>query len=171
MTIITVSKTESGVFLNAGDVTCLAAIGRNGMTPEGDKTEGDGMTPIGVWPIRCLYYRTDRINLPNCGVTAIPITDAMGWCDDPDHEAYNTIIHLPFSASHEVMMRADSAYDIVITLGYNDDPPEAGRGSAIFFHLLHEDKSFTEGCVAIPRDEMLSILPMIKNDSVMVIQR
>ena len=171
MTTITVTVSDNGVMLNAGDVSSPAAIGKSGVTRHQDKSEGDGMTPLGVWPLRCVYYRADRISLPDCSLTTIPITDDMGWCDAPDHKDYNTVITLPFAASHEVMMREDSAYDIVIPLGYNDAPPEAGRGSAIFFHLLHDGKTYTEGCVAIPREVMLSILPMITEDSVMIIQK
>ena len=31
-----------------------------------------------------------------------------------------------------MMWRDDGAYDLVVPLGYNDAPPEPGRGSAIF---------------------------------------
>ena len=171
---ITVKMLKDDVVLKMGDITCHAAIGKNGMISAADKKEGDGMTPLGTWPIRCLYYRPDRITLPSCRLKTIPITKEIGWCDDPSHDAYNRHVVLPFPTSHEMMWRDDSAYDVVIPLGYNDDPAMPGRGSAIFFHLLHDGKDRTEapytaGCVAIPRDIMLAILPMVAEGMDMVI--
>jgi len=82
-----------------------------------------------------------------------PIAPLDGWCDDPAHRAYNRQVRLPFDASHEVLWRDDHVYDVIGVLGWNDDPVERGRGSAIFLHLAREDGRPTEGCVALaPRD-------------------
>ena len=163
---ITVHYVDNQVMLHAGDVTCPAAIGRSGLTRAEDKREGDGKTPIGAWPLRCLYFRPDRIMLPVSGLISYEITPQMGWCDDAGHHDYNKEVTLPFSASHEKMWRDDHAYDLVIPLGYNDQDPVSGKGSAIFFHLLHEGKEVTAGCVAIPRDEMLAIIPHLSSETV-----
>ena len=166
ITEITVEKKNDHIILTADDVNCPAAIGRNGMVDQTLKSEGDGMTPIGIWPVRCLYFRPDRITLPSCALTQIPITPDMGWCDDPEHHDYNKEVRLPFGASHEMMWRDDHAYDVVIPLGYNDDQPIPHNGSAIFFHLLHDGKDVTAGCVAIARDHMISILPKLTTKTV-----
>ena len=42
-------------------LTFACVIGRSGMVLAEQKAEGDGATPIGDWPVRCLYYRPDRI--------------------------------------------------------------------------------------------------------------
>jgi L,D-peptidoglycan transpeptidase YkuD (ErfK/YbiS/YcfS/YnhG family) len=167
---ITVIGSDSRHKLIAENIQCDVAVGCNGLIHTDNKHEGDGKTPIGTWPVRCLYYRADRITLPPCSLNTTPITEQMGWCDDPGHASYNRLVDLPFDGSHEAMWREDHAYDIVIPLGYNDDTPEAGRGSAIFFHLLHDDKIETAGCIAIPRDEMLAILPKITPSSVVDIK-
>lgn len=146
-----------------------AAIGRNGMVKAHDKREGDGKTPLGTWDLRKVYYRPDRITLPPLPFETIAITKTMGWCDDPDHALYNQEVSLPFEASHEALWRDDHAYDVIIPLGYNDAPPQAGRGSAIFFHILHDGRGYTEGCVAIGCDDMMAILPLLGLDTVMII--
>ena len=47
------------------------------------------------------------------------------------------------------LWREDAIYDIVGVLGWNDDPPVRGRGSAIFLHVARAELAPTEGCVAL----------------------
>ena len=99
--------------------------------------------------------------------TVIPasvITPHCGWCDDPAHQDYNCHVSLPFAASHEVMWRDDGAYDLVVMLGFNDAPPIAGRGSAIFLHCIADGKTSTAGCVAVDRDDLMSMLGLADVD-------
>ena len=56
------------------------------------------------------------------------------------------------------MWRDDGAYDLVVMLGFNDAPPIAGRGSAIFLHCIADGKTSTAGCVAVARDDLISLL-------------
>lgn len=138
-----------------GDRPC--ALGRGGV--RADKREGDGVTPAGAWPLRRVWYRADRLSEPP--QTALPlrvITVADGWCDDPSSPDYNRPVILPQAARHECLWRHDALYDVVVELGYNDDPPIAGRGSAIFLHVAHTDFAPTEGCVALARDDLLQFL-------------
>ena len=58
---------------------------------------------------------------------------------------------LPYPARHERMWREDGLYDLVVVIGYNTDPPVAGRGSAIFLHVARPDFAPTEGCIAVAR--------------------
>lgn len=169
-TEININLHNNAIILTLADLTVKAAIGRHGLIGAKNKIEGDGKTPIGQWPIRKIYFRPDRVSLPPVMVETTAITRNMGWCDDPDHPLYNQEVSLPFEASHEVLWRDDHAYDVMIPLGYNDDPPVAGRGSAIFFHILHEGRHYTEGCVAIGCDDMLTVLTYLTADSVMIIQ-
>lgn len=132
------------------------ALGRGGIALE--KQEGDGVTPVGRWPLRRLYYRADRIDAPDCALTATAIDPADGWCDDPAHADYNRPVRKPFSASHEDMWREDHLYDLVVVLGHNDDPPVPGAGSAIFLHVAKPDYGPTEGCVALALPDLLELL-------------
>jgi L,D-peptidoglycan transpeptidase YkuD (ErfK/YbiS/YcfS/YnhG family) len=155
--------------LHLGDDAFRCAIGKTGATK--DKREGDGKTPLGVFPLREVFYRPDRVTLPplhpSFKVTAI--TPDMGWCDDASHPSYNLPVTLPFPASHETLWREDGRYDIIVPLGYNDSPVVAGKGSAIFFHLASADYQSTEGCVAISHADMLSVLPRLQAGMLMEI--
>jgi L,D-peptidoglycan transpeptidase YkuD (ErfK/YbiS/YcfS/YnhG family) len=140
------------------------AIGSGGI---GDKTrEGDGLTPRGSWPLRQLYYRADHILPPACHLVPIPIRPNDGWCDAPDDPRYNRPVTLPYAASHEEMWRADHLYDLVLVIGYNDDPVVPGKGSAIFLHLARPDFAPTQGCVALAEGDALAALAQLREGDV-----
>jgi L,D-peptidoglycan transpeptidase YkuD (ErfK/YbiS/YcfS/YnhG family) len=46
----------------------------------------------------------------------------------------------------------------VVVLGHNDDPPVPGAGSAIFLHLAKPGYAPTEGCVALARADLETVL-------------
>jgi L,D-peptidoglycan transpeptidase YkuD (ErfK/YbiS/YcfS/YnhG family) len=135
-----------------------AALGKGGVKPAAEKREGDGATPLGVWPIRRVLYRADKGAAPDTALPVAPIGHDDGWCDAPHDPAYNRPVALPYPASAERMWRDDSLYDLVVVLGHNDDPPVAGLGSAIFVHLQGPGQGPTEGCVALARSDMLDFL-------------
>jgi L,D-peptidoglycan transpeptidase YkuD (ErfK/YbiS/YcfS/YnhG family) len=105
-----------------------------------------------------VLFRADRGPPPRCAVPVEPIAPEDGWCDDPGHRAYNRPVRLPFDASHERLWREDPLYDIVGVLGWNDDPVERGRGSAIFLHLARPNFAPTEGCVALAHADLRAVL-------------
>jgi L,D-peptidoglycan transpeptidase YkuD (ErfK/YbiS/YcfS/YnhG family) len=135
-----------------------AAFGKGGVKPAAAKREGDGSSPIGVWPLRRVLWRLDRGPRP---VTALPvevIAPNDGWCDAPGDPAYNRPVILPYAASAERMWRDDHIYDLVVVLGHNDDPVVPGLGSAIFLHLARPGFTPTEGCVALARPDLEALL-------------
>jgi L,D-peptidoglycan transpeptidase YkuD (ErfK/YbiS/YcfS/YnhG family) len=131
------------------------AIGRGGM--RADKREGDGATPVGIFPIRCVLYRGDRVS-PATGLAATAIRENDGWCDDPRDPDYNRKVTLPHRARCESLWRDDGIYDVIAVLGYNDAPVAPGAGSAIFLHIARDDFTPTAGCVALARDDLLAVL-------------
>jgi L,D-peptidoglycan transpeptidase YkuD (ErfK/YbiS/YcfS/YnhG family) len=149
--------TADGV-MDIGGRAVRCALGPAGVRPASIKREGDGASPAGVWPIREVYYRPDRGPPPATEFRVHALSPDDGWCDDPADPAYNRPVKLPYGASCEEMWREDEAYDIVVTLGYNDDPPVPGRGSAIFLHLRKPGYPPTAGCVAIARPELEALL-------------
>ena len=155
--ILKTRGTESRLWL--GGHSWRAAIGKGGLTE--NKREGDGATPVGCWPLRELLVRPDRGAVPASGLPARTTEESEGWCDDPEHPDYNRPVRLPFAASHETLWRADHLYDLIVPMGYNDDPPEPGRGSAIFLHLARDDYGPTEGCIALARKDLLALLPVL----------
>jgi L,D-peptidoglycan transpeptidase YkuD (ErfK/YbiS/YcfS/YnhG family) len=67
------------------------------------------------------------------------------------------------------LWREDEIYDLLVVLGYNDDPVVPGLGSAIFLHVARPDFSPTEGCVALARSELERFLMQARpGDSVIV---
>lgn len=156
--LITVRSLRPGrhrAVLNAGGMCVPAAVGRTGITTR--KREGDGASPAGTWPLRYVLYRPDRVARPTTGLPVRALAQTDGWCDCPGDRRYNRAVELPYGASAEAMWRDDHLYDFVVVLGYNDDPPHPGRGSAIFFHLA-EAYAATAGCVAISRADMVRLL-------------
>jgi L,D-peptidoglycan transpeptidase YkuD (ErfK/YbiS/YcfS/YnhG family) len=123
--------------------------------------EGDGITPRGSFPVREIFYRADRIAKPRTALPLRAIAKDDGWCDAPDDPNYNRLVKLPYGASAEEMWRADHLYDLVVVLGYNDDPVVPGKGSAIFLHLAQNDYSHTQGCVALGYDDALAAIEQL----------
>lgn len=158
MTEWTVTGTSTGHALSAPGHDCPCLIGKAGTIPAADKREGDMASPIGSWPLRRVFFRPDRLDPPRTALPLFPLHEGLGWCDDPGDPRYNRLVALPFAASHEVMWRADHLYDLVVELGYNDDPPVVGHGSAIFLHLREAHTTHTAGCVAVTRDDLLRLL-------------
>jgi L,D-peptidoglycan transpeptidase YkuD (ErfK/YbiS/YcfS/YnhG family) len=76
-------------------------------------------------------------------------------------------VHLPRPFSAEALLRDDDAYDVIVVLGHNDAPPVPGRGSAIFLHL--SEGRPTAGCIAVDRQDMLKLLPLLSPGDVMEI--
>ncbi len=142
-------------------------IGRGGA--KADKREGDLATPIGTFPMRWCYYRADKCPAPQTSLPLMEITANDGWCDDAKHAWYNQPVALPFEGSHEKLYRDDDIYDLVIPLGYNDDPVQTGKGSAIFLHIMRPDGVGTEGCVALKRDDLVALLPRFSTKTMVVI--
>jgi L,D-peptidoglycan transpeptidase YkuD (ErfK/YbiS/YcfS/YnhG family) len=143
------------------------ALGRGGI--RADKREGDGATPAGSWPVRRLLYRPDRLAAPTTRLAANPIAPQDGWCDDPADPAYNRPVRLPYAASAERLWREDGVYDLIVPLGYNDDPVIPGSGSAIFLHVARPDYAPTEGCVALAQADLLRVLAAADPDSRVVV--
>jgi L,D-peptidoglycan transpeptidase YkuD (ErfK/YbiS/YcfS/YnhG family) len=153
---------------NGEIVTKKCALGRSGIRQ--DKREGDGATPVGIFPLRKLCYRADRFQKPPTALPTQAIQETDGWCDDPDHPLYNKPVRLPFAGSHEDMWREDYVYDLVLVIGHNDDPPVPGKGSCIFVHIINGDYEPTAGCIALSEDDMVELLEACSTDSILEIK-
>ena len=133
------------------------AIGKNGIKLE--KKEGDKTTPKGVFSLKKLYYRADRVPKP---VTKIPtkiISKKMGWCDDPKSIFYNTEIKVNKKTKHEKLFRKDNTYDYLIVTNYNDKKIPY-KGSAIFIHLTKNYKK-TAGCISLIKKDFIILLKLL----------
>lgn len=155
--------------LTFGELAMDCTIGRGGARAAADKREGDGCTPVGLWPIRCVLLRQGRVEPSDIHLPWRWIRKSDGWSDDSADPAYNRPVRLPRAFSAESLIRSDDAYDVIMVLGHNDAPPVAGQGSAIFFHL--SEGRPTAGCVAVERSDMLRLLPLLRPGDRMDIRR
>ena len=156
---ICVNTTSGRVFWDQQSYKC--ALGKGGALRAADKREGDGATPLGIWPIRRVFYRPDRLSLPVCNFLVQELKQDDGWCDDPKDAAYNRPVTLPYPASHERLWREDHVYDLIVELGHNDDPVVPNFGSAVFMHVAKPDFAPTEGCVALRLEDLLDLLARV----------
>jgi L,D-peptidoglycan transpeptidase YkuD (ErfK/YbiS/YcfS/YnhG family) len=154
--------------LHLGNMQLPCALGRGGRRAK--HGEGDGITPIGRWALRHVFYRPDRLARPRTALTVSPLHPGLGWCDEPGDANYNRIVPLPYPCGHERLWREDNLYDLVTVLGYNDRPRSQWRGSAIFMHLARSGYQPTEGCIALSRADMQHFLAAVGGHDVVIIE-
>ena len=134
------------------------ALGRGGIVPAPHKREGDGATPAGTWPMREVLFRADRLGEIVTTLSCRELAPEDGWCDDPVDPEYNRPVRLPYPGRCEKLWLKDHVYDVIVPLGYNDDPVVPGRGSAIFLHVAAPGFVPTAGCVALALPDLLALL-------------
>ena len=138
------------------------SIGKKGIKSK--KKEGDNCTPIGIFKIGKVYYRSDRIKKLETVLKTKKITKNMGWCDDPYNKKYNKEIVLDKKNKGEKLYRRDNTYDVLIVIEYNTKKIKPFKGSAIFIHLT-KNYSPTEGCIALKKNDLLILLKIINKNS------
>ncbi len=133
-----------------------ASIGRTGFALPGEKMEGDGKSPTGIFDLGQLYTYESSVN------TSLPYIQTNSedkWIDDPNHENYNSHIRGNTTAkSFEHLKLSSIDYKYCMVIEYNTHPVVKGKGSAIFFHLATPNYDPTAGCVAIKESDMDQIL-------------
>lgn len=169
--IVTIEKDSKNKIAKAqwGDQTFPCAIGWGGI---GEKVgEGDGITPIGEYPIRRVLYRADRIlEKPKTVFEVQEIQEDDGWCDEPRDPHYNQQVKKPFAASHEDLWRKDNVYDVIVVIGQNDDPIIPNKGSAVFMHVARENFTPTAGCVGLSQNDLLKVLEESTPDTHVIVK-
>jgi L,D-peptidoglycan transpeptidase YkuD (ErfK/YbiS/YcfS/YnhG family) len=161
--VLALSRRAQRGFLTCGPLRLPCAIGRGGVRSL--KREGDGASPQGTWALRCVRYRADRISHPVSGLPTRSMRPQDGWCDAPADGNYNRPVRQPYPASAEHLWRDDGLYDVLVVLGYNDQPRVRGRGSAIFMHVARPGFSPTEGCIALRLTDLLKVLRTLRHGS------
>ena len=154
-------------YLSIDDYKVKCAIGKRGINVK--KKEGDLITPKGLFKIKFILYRKDRIFNLKTKIKKMPIKKNMGWCDDPRSIYYNKLINLPFKYSAEKLYRTENTYDIIFVLNYNMRPIIKNKGSAIFIHIARNNFKKTAGCVAIKKTSMKKIASIINKKTLVKI--
>ena len=155
-------------YLTFNNYKAKCAIGKRGI---GNKTkEGDLITPKGIYKVKYVLYRRDRVKSIRTKLKKIIIRKNMGWCNDIESNQYNKLIRLPSSYSHEKLYKKENIYDIILVLNYNMNPIIKNKGSAIFIHVSRRNYKKTEGCVVLKKIHLIKVLKELKkNTSVKIV--
>ena len=156
-------------YLTYNQYKVKCAVGKRGISFK--KKEGDFITPIGLYKIKYILYRKDRVKKIQSKLRKITIKKNMGWCDDPKSKQYNKLVNLPFSYGCERLFKKENIYDIILVLTYNMNPVKKNKGSAIFVHIAKKNYEKTQGCVAVKKLDLLKILKKIKVKTKVKIER
>jgi len=139
------------------DFKFKCCVGKNGLNF--NKKEGDYSTPKGLFQLKKLYFRKDRVKRPNSKIKKKIITKDLGWCDDPKNQKYNKEIQVLNKQNKECFYRKDHKYDYLITISHNEKKIPY-KGSAIFIHLTDNYKP-TAGCIALLKKDFEVLLNLI----------
>ena len=139
------------------DFRLKCCIGKSGFSS--NKREGDLSTPMGLFTLKKLYFRKDRVGMPNCKAKRKIIKENMAWCDDPNHKKYNEEIYIHNKNNKENFYRRDHKYDYLITISYNEKKVPF-IGSAIFIHLT-DNYHPTAGCIALKKKDFEILIKLI----------
>jgi L,D-peptidoglycan transpeptidase YkuD (ErfK/YbiS/YcfS/YnhG family) len=139
------------------DFYLKCCVGKNGL--QYNKREGDYSTPKGVFSLKKLYFRKDRVGNPKCKLDKKVIKQNMAWCDDPNHKKYNEEIKTSNNKLKENLWRKDHKYNYVITIDHNNKKIP-NKGSAVFIHLTNNYKP-TAGCIALKKKDFEILLKLI----------
>ena len=159
-------KQENGTWT---EIFCVPGFcGYNGVSF--DKKEGDRQTPAGTFG----FVKAFGI-LPNPG-SHFPykqLDSSDFWVDDSNSRYYNQMVSVnevvPDWNSAENLSQIAPSYHYVLALDYNTTERVPGKGSAIFLHGYHTWKTWTEGCIAIPEENMKQLVQELKPEAKIVI--
>ena len=139
------------------DFKLRCCVGKKGLNS--NKREGDYSTPKGLFNLKRLYFRKDRISIPTCKINKKIIKKDMAWCDDSNHKNYNEEIKIQNKNLKEKLYRKDHKYDYIISISHNEKKIP-GDGSAVFIHLTDDYKP-TAGCIALKKKDFEILLKLI----------
>ncbi len=133
-----------------------SVMGRKGFALPGEKREGDGKTPSGVYALGDAFGYAEKIDT---GLHYRQSGSDDFWVDDIESPNYNRWVHGdPRAKSFEKMHRDDRLYSAGVIVEYNSAPIVKGAGSAIFLHVWRSPNKATAGCVAMEEKNILALL-------------
>ena len=151
------NKHEGSLLYNNKKIKCLFGFSGIGVK----QREGDGITPKGVYSFTNVFYRADRTTILKTNINKRKILRNSGWSTDNADRNYNNFITKPYRFIHEDLYRKDDCYDLILTINYNYPNPKKNKGSAIFLHCLEKNRSYTQGCIAIRKRNLLELIKII----------
>lgn len=154
-------KQSDGSWVNYVDFYC--GYGRNGLANANTRTEGDGTTPIGSFPIPYAFGNSGN---PGTKMSYYRTTNNSYW--SAEKKTYNTWIESasPIRGEH---LASIYQYKYAAVIGFNMDPAVYKRGSAFFLHCKSTDTWSTAGCVSLKEADMVQVLKFLKNGAYILI--
>lgn len=141
--------------------------GYNGMAA--DKREGDRRTPVGTYGFTRAFGILED---PGSILPYKTLDEDDYWVDDSASKYYNQMVSAKTTPvtwrSAEHLIKVNPCYNYSIALDYNA-ACVPGKGSAIFLHGLHPTKTWTEGCIAIPEENMKTLVQQVDAETRIVI--
>jgi len=130
------------------------------------KKERDGRAPAGVFEIGQIFGYDSNLP-PGADYPYHQVTEADVWSDDPRSPNYNRHIVIdpknpPDNYTHERMRSGDFAYQWLIEIRHNSDPPVPGAGSAIFFHIRRGVNRPTTGCTTMAQADLVKLITWLR---------
>ncbi len=108
-----------------------ASIGKNGFALPGQKQEGDGKSPTGIFILGRLFSYENKVNTK---LLFTQTTEDDKWIDDPDHADYNKYVKgITTAKSFEHLRLAGIYYKYCMVIEYNTNPILKGKGEC---HIL-----------------------------------
>ncbi|MBQ2901525.1 MAG: SH3 domain-containing protein [Agathobacter sp.] len=159
------TKNSDGVWIEN-----FSAAGRIGWAGLGKQKEGDGKTPIGIYRFMAAFGIKE-----NPGLSALPylqVDESHHWVDDPTSKYYNQCVstndvEVDWSSS-EHLYKYVPDYHYALALNYNEDcVPYVG--CAIFLHCPTPTVGTTAGCIAIPEENMVQVMRLLRTDCIIII--
>lgn len=126
------------------------------------KREKDQRAPAGLFRIGILYGYAPE-SLPGLRLKSWKVTARDCWIDDPNHPSYNRHITVdpanppPWYAKQRMRL-GDFAYEFLLEIRHNADPPVPGHGSAIFFHIRRGPDKASHGCTTMARQDLVNLI-------------
>lgn len=161
------------------DASVPVMLGKNGLAwgnglipvPHGQggipsKREKDTRAPAGMFRIGTLYGYAPSAPA-GARVPYYQVTARDCWIDNPDLPDYNRHVVVdpsnpPPWYAKERMRLGDFAYEFLLEVRHNADPPRPNEGSAIFFHIRRGPKTPTHGCTTMARRNLVSLITWIR---------
>ena len=110
--------------LKIDEFSFKCCIGKKGLKAK--KVEGDLATPKGTYLLKKLYYRSDKFKKIETLIPKTRIKKNMGWCNDPKHRFYNSLIKISKKVKHEK----------VIYNNFSNSPPSLFINIIFFFFQI-----------------------------------
>lgn len=134
-----------------------------------NKVEGDRRTPTGSYKFTKAFGILDD---PGAVMDYKKLDADDYWVDDSSSACYNQMVSTKTAVktwnSAEHLIKVTPCYNYVLALGYNENCIP-GKGSAIFLHGLHPQKSWSEGCIAIDQEYVKQLVRQADDQTKIVI--